>query len=427
MKHLIIKNIGPVVSADIDMKRVNLIIGPQSSGKSSIIKIACYCTWVEKRIALEQSCERFSVKGFFEKRLVSFHKLEGFIQEDSFIMYESDIMKFSFSKKNEAFDFEWKKRWEYRKSKISYIPAERNIVAAIPNWFEVNLEDNNIRNFMADWEVARKDFTTGHELDILNLGVKYFYESNGKVDKVQIASDKALNFTNTSSGLQSLIPLYTLLKYLTDGFYRDENLRDSIADDTMNKILLQTIYRTLFEENQKQSDVTYLGSDPIKGEVILQNINGTILPFTTYKDRDDCVRIYQNFTEVNHTTIFLEEPEENLFPLTQRDLVNSLVDMISGEYYHNLFITTHSPYIMASFNNLIQAGDVLAGDIAKRELLNAILPSKLALNFNEVSAYALKNGEVHFIMDEEMQLISPSELDSVSDEISVQFGKLLDL
>lgn len=38
----------------------------------------------------------------------------------------------------------WKEegRWNYICPKISYIPAERNIVAAIPNWF-VNKETEN--------------------------------------------------------------------------------------------------------------------------------------------------------------------------------------------------------------------------------------------------------------------------------------------
>ena len=170
MKYLIIKNLGPINAVEMEMKRINLIIGPQSSGKSSVLKVACYCTWVEKRISIEQNPEKFATLGYFEKNLVSFHKLEGFIRKDTYIEYESDIMKFSFSKENEIFKFEWKDRWDYRKSKISYIPAERNIVATIPNWFEVNMANNNIRNFMADWEIARKNFTDQDRLDILNLG-----------------------------------------------------------------------------------------------------------------------------------------------------------------------------------------------------------------------------------------------------------------
>ena len=47
MKHLVIRNLGPLKEADIELKRINVIIGSQSSGKSCVLKTACYCTWVE--------------------------------------------------------------------------------------------------------------------------------------------------------------------------------------------------------------------------------------------------------------------------------------------------------------------------------------------------------------------------------------------
>ena len=59
MKHLIVKHIGPLDQIDIELKKVNVIIGPQSSGKSCVLKLACYCTWVEKRIELTQKPEYF--------------------------------------------------------------------------------------------------------------------------------------------------------------------------------------------------------------------------------------------------------------------------------------------------------------------------------------------------------------------------------
>ncbi len=393
MKHLIIKNLGPIKAVEMEMKRVNLIIGPQSSGKSTVLKVACYCTWVEKRVSIEQNPERFAEPGVFEKNLVSFHKLEGFVQQDTYVEYESDTMKFSFSKKEEIFEFEWKDRWGYQKSKISYIPAERNIVAAIPNWFEVNMANNNIRNFMADWEMARRNFKDEAQLDILNLGVSYFYDTNSKEDKVQVAKDKLLNFTNTSSGLQSLIPLYVFLKYFTEQFFLKEEDQNSVIGGEINKHL---------------------------AEVISSELSAAV-------EHQLFAAVFNNFTKVGHCNVFLEEPEENLFPLTQHDLVNELVGMINGDRKHNLFITTHSPYIMASFNNLLQAGDVLAEDGGKKDALGAIVPFSIALDYDEVSAYAIKEGCMHTIMDDEMKLISPTELDAVSDEISIQFGKLLEL
>ncbi|MCD7926930.1 AAA family ATPase [Bacteroidaceae bacterium] len=397
MKHLIIKNLGPINAIEMEMKRVNLIIGPQSSGKSSVLKVACYCTWVEKRISVEQNPDKFAEPGYFERYLVSFHKLEGFVRQDTYIEYESDIMKFSFSKESEAFRFEWKNRWDYRKSKISYIPAERNIVAAIPNWFEVNMANNNIRNFMADWELARKNFTDSDRLDILNLGVSYFYDTKSKEDKMQVAQGKFLNFTNTSSGLQSLVPLYVFLKYFTERFFLKEEEEGNVIGEEIKKHLAEVISSEVFSGSKSKEDA------------------------------DKFSALFSNFTKVNNCNIFLEEPEENLFPLTQRDLVNALVEMINGERKHNLFITTHSPYVMASFNNLIQAGDVLDEDRTKQEKLARIMPLSLVLNYEDVGAYAIKDGNLHTMMDDEMKLISPTELDAVSDEISIQFGKLLEL
>ena len=57
MKHIKIRNFGPLRNVDIDLSQINLIIGLQSSGKSCAMMVACYCSWVEKRIVLRQSAK----------------------------------------------------------------------------------------------------------------------------------------------------------------------------------------------------------------------------------------------------------------------------------------------------------------------------------------------------------------------------------
>ena len=51
-KKLIIDNIGPIKHVELDLKRVNVIIGPQSAGKSCILKIAFFCAYAEKRMPI---------------------------------------------------------------------------------------------------------------------------------------------------------------------------------------------------------------------------------------------------------------------------------------------------------------------------------------------------------------------------------------
>ena len=139
MKHIVIHSDGPIVDADIDLKQISVIIGPQSLGKSTILKVASYCTWVEKNIELQQDPSLFDGEKFIQP-LMTFHKMGDYFNANSQISYESDYMRFSYNHMKKAFYFEWKEaRWNYRRTKISYIPSERNLVAVIPNWFEIEI------------------------------------------------------------------------------------------------------------------------------------------------------------------------------------------------------------------------------------------------------------------------------------------------
>ena len=317
MKRILIRNFGPIKDAELQLGQVNIITGLQSSGKSCVLKTACYCTWVEKRIELTQQTDFFEREDTFLTELIRFHKLKGYEKQDTYIEYESDYMHFSYNHTEKKFRFAWKeKRWEYVRSKVTYILAERNMVAAIPNWFDVKLANDNIRNFMSDWEEARKAMQT--KLKVLNLDVSYRYDLGSNVDLVSLHNGNELDFTNTSSGLQSLIPLYVHLYYLIRMQSEGEK-NESIKRNLENMALLQLIYRELFED------------------------------FIDKESAEKCKEIYARYINNHFCHIFLEEPEENLFPPTQVQLINWLLDISQeGEYASHLFIATHSPYILTS-------------------------------------------------------------------------------
>lgn len=342
MKHLVIRNLGPLKEADIELKRINVIIGPQSSGKSCVLKTACYCTWVEKRIELTQTADFFAKDNNFLNELERFHKLKGYIKDDTFISYESDYMMFSYDNATKTFLFNWKNdRWNYRRSKVTYIPAERNLVAAIPNWFEVKFADDNIRDFMADWETARQ--STTHNLPVLNLGVLYHYDANTKSDKVQTADGVTLDFTNTSSGLQSLIPMFVHLNYLS--VVQVGKSDNSSVTGNKEKIDLTKLVYDYFSPLFGEKVIEDIGGK--RSSVVLE-INGEAYSMqrSDIKKMDD---IISQYIVTDHCDIFLEEPEANLFPPTQSSVVEWLLAMTTGEQSNNLFVATHSPYILNSF------------------------------------------------------------------------------
>ena len=219
MKRIIIRDFGPIMKADILLQDVNIIIGEQSIGKSCVLKVACFCTWVEKRIAIEQNAKRFEKNGVFLEELVNFHRLNEYVHDNTYIEYKSDFIKFSYDNEN-GFSYEWnEKRWDYKRPKVSYVPAERNLVAVIPNWFEVKSVAENIQDFMADWSDARK--SVADDESILNLDVAYHYDESSDTDYVKMKDGRILPFTNVSSGLQSLIPLYVHLANISSKKYRE--------------------------------------------------------------------------------------------------------------------------------------------------------------------------------------------------------------
>ena len=336
MKRILIRDLGPIAEADISLRNVNVVIGEQSIGKSCVLKVSCFCTWVEKRIAIEQNARRFEKKGVFMDELVNFHRLNGYVHEKTFIGYESDFIKFSYDNEH-GFSYEWKnERWDYKRPKVSYIPAERNLVAVIPNWFEVKSVADNIQDFMADWSDARKSIV---DAAILNLDVAYHYDKGSETDFVKMKDGKYLPFANASSGLQSLIPLYVHLVNINSQKYRDQE-----DNSVKHKSELGSLANSLID---------YYGAN--LGEVFIKNLEhddhnqetGLEREFVPNPEMMEWWRsIFLKLSKTHHCEVFLEEPEENLFPPTQQILMRTLLNQIMPQEGNTLFISTHSPYIL---------------------------------------------------------------------------------
>lgn len=156
-------------------------------------------------------------------------------------MYASSVVKFSFEYRSKVPTFEWINQYNYIRTKISYIPAERNIVSMISDWKQVNLPKNNIFNFMSDWNIARKVYTVDNGLDIKSLDTKYYYDENQDIDFLETLDGNKIQLINASSGQQSMIPLYTLVNYFTKSIYegdRNDNIDNKERDAKLLNIII---------------------------------------------------------------------------------------------------------------------------------------------------------------------------------------------
>ena len=341
VKRLKIRNFGPLAQADVSLLKKNLIIGLQSSGKSCVLKTACFCSWVEKRIELAQSEAEFQDGSRFIDTLVDYYDMRDFIEDDTFIEYETDQMWFSYNHGSREFSFKWNKgRWNYRRPKISYVPSGRNLVAVIPMWSKLPLGNGNLLDFMAEWNVARNAIS--YVDNVLELGLSYRYEAESKKDSIVMSSGKRISLSQGSSGAQSLLPMFVHLSYLFESnSYRAKDSMQNYEQKEEEKRLLQLLAKYANEDE--------IASSHVKGDAVV-HYNGASFFFENPQKSAQFVKLLSWYLRKCHNEIFLEEPEDNLFPPTQCRLVDWLLEKSSqGRSSDILFVATHSPYVLNQF------------------------------------------------------------------------------
>lgn len=406
MKQLVIKNVGPIRQVDIKLNRFNFFIGPQSSGKSTVAKILSSCMWLEKEVLTTLNDKVIADGAAFVRLVEGFHKIEGYFGDGSFVQYDTDFISIMYSDKD--IKITRKENEDYRREKICYIPAERNMVT-LPELQGFEFGHTNIRSFLFDWFNAREFFVAGNKTDVLNLGVKYYYDSEQSKLKDRIENVNGRTFqialSSASSGLQSLTPLLVMLQYYTDEYFRSYNEKRSFTADTKLKKTISTLLSE-FNKNKEMPNAKDEEQARLAQEVNIQSFDIVQKQLLDY----DILSTFSRLMVPHRSSFIIEEPEQNLYPSTQMDLLDLVVERCNGERKHHCTITTHSPYILNQLNLLVKRFDVGVTDCA-------------ALNWEEISVWAVKDGEVRDLKVRNAHLINPEYLSEPLDRIYEEYEK----
>ena len=407
MKQLVIKNVGPIRQVDIKLNRFNFFIGPQSSGKSTVAKILSSCMWLEKEVLTTLNDKVIADGAAFVRLVESFHKIEGYFEDSSFVQYDTDLISIVYSDKD--IKITRNENEDYRREKICYIPAERNMVT-LPELQGFEFGHTNIRSFLFDWFNAREFFVAGNKTDVLNLGVKYYYDSEQSKIKDRIENVNGRTFqialSSASSGLQSLTPLLVMLQYYTDEYFRSYHEKASF--NTYNRTRKADVF--LYDKyvlNKVEPNFT----EEERANLLEKIRNGILKGNHSYhKLLYNYHTALYNLKTPEKSSFIIEEPEQNLYPSTQMDLLDLVVELCNGERKHHCTITTHSPYILNQLNLLVKRFDVGATGCA-------------ALNWEEISVWAVKDGEVRDLKVRNAHLINPEYLSEPLDRIYEEYEK----
>lgn len=394
MAHLIIKNVGPIKNVKLNLNRINVFMGPQSSGKSTIAKIICHCQWVEKQCFsnfLSQS-KFFINDNKFYTSLKEYHRLDGYFNEKSRIEYKGDYIKLEYEHRSKTVTIKRQNQQKlYLYPKIAYIPSERNIVAAVPNLKKYNDTNDVILYFMYDWFTARESILEMSLKDVLSKEIKYNY--NKDKDYILDNNEKIL-LTNASSGLQSLTPLMLVLQYILDKLYLNDRPLSYEQVQFRNEIK-QDI------ESVRSSLANHI-NDTVNIDKLYEKVMGIVtISKEQLKDNLDSLRsLLESLFKYRYSEIFLEEPEQNLFPNTQEMFVYWLLELIKcGDRKNVLTLTTHSPYILFSLNNCMMGG--LVNKNVPFQKQKEFLSHNAWIDPKKVSIYEIHDGTIKCMQDED--------------------------
>lgn len=132
---------------------------------------------------------------------------------------------------------------------------------------------------------------------------------------------------------------------------------------------------------------------------------------------------------ISHSTIFIEEPEANLYPGGQREMVHLMIAALdlSSASSSQYLITTHSPYILSALNNIMYAGKIAHEYPDKRDRVTSVLGEDMLIDPADVRAYFVSDGRIKSIIDPETGLVNAARLDSVSGALAEEFDRLVDI
>lgn len=364
---LIIKNFGPIKHVELELGRFNVIIGDQGTGKSTVAKVltAIQSTFFRDRFDVppDETIDR-KTQVFFEY-LKSF-EIQSYHYDNTYIQYWNKLYYFQLNDRNvEIKKYREASLEENFSFDINYIVAERILVIILENSLYALIETRAYLPplFLRFGNKFQKARKEQESFNYTNvIEVQYTYKDNQSI--IILPSGKEISINEASTGIQGAVSLLTVF--------------DSITRQSKNK-----------------------------------------KPFL------------QSLDEILHYLI-IEEPELNCFPATQNKLVKYFVENTTikndfGEHYYKnrLLITTHSPYILTSINNLMYANNVA---INHKEEADKIIEKKYWLNPDDVSVYMiLPDGKCEDIFDREEGLIKAEKIDGVTNTLNEQFSELLNL
>lgn len=426
MRTLIITDFSCIKSAEIAIDRLTILIGPQASGKSVISKLLYFFQDIilDELQFIDDGRSLRSFKEHLKEKFLEWFPVDALGDEKFIVEFINNEFSYKISRsvyKKEISDTIriWISKsacenYEHGLARLKAVEERTNDAsvesdADEADEFEIKMELRS--ELRKEWHsilgpdfISSQLFIPAGRSFFINLGKTLLaFDQAGMLDPITKIFGR--RYTSVKERLLRSNKMQQRKFQGQEAVHRKAQIRSLLGGD-------------LREEKEKEYLLTEDGR-----RVPISNISSgqqELLPLLIMVDNIMLSR------SLSTRMVYIEEPEAHLFPSAQSKIVELLAIMTqkNASARNDLFITTHSPYVLAKINNLLKAGE-LGRNSENDAKISKIISRRAWLNSKQLSAYAILDGHVTSILDD--GLISGDYLDDVSGEIAMEFSSLLEI
>jgi len=392
-----IENFGPLKDIEIEINNLIILTGEQASGKSTLAKCIYFFKSIPDEIlnALINNRKK-NISGFSIDLIDKFKKIwiSQYYSNQTYIKY----------------DYLNNKTIE-----IQFVNGEPVLIFSdeLTKSLHKLLNEIDFSNFETQLKLNYEEldsFITSRLAEIFEVEHECVYIPAGRSTllKINQKDNEESNYTN-----DYFLNLFTQRIKANKEYLSGEIIENDFSRNANNK--LQKIIKSVLSFDKESVYLKVFGNEVELPLSHLSSGQEEVIWLSSI--------LKQYMIELKSRFLVIEEPETNLYPKAQKEIVEIIALFINAnKTKHQVVITTHSPYILAVMNNLF-----LAQSKNKSEIIRDVISEKLWLDIWGTSAYLLKNGEAHNCVDIEYNSINIESVDAVAEEINNLFYKVVEV
>lgn len=402
---LSVRNFGPIKQADIETKKYNFFIGNTSTGKSVVAKLIAIANSADFIALNSGELDKF-------KSILADYCIDFEFKTDTIINISIDNeVKSSVTADRFIVKYTKKSDYEIRHlvSQVSDLKSYLKLFDNIP----YNQNNVNEVNYLKGLKHFLKEVPENAFND---------YIKNQKVfppleSSIYIPAERNL-ISLFSNSIYSILSAGSVIP---ESILRFGKLYEK-AKNGNKKFVID--FLKLCVEFNKSNDLIDLGDD--KGKITFKQASSgmqSVIPLWV---------VFTNAVNGQGNEIIIEEPELNLFPVVQTNLLKQIFERANNSL-SNIYITTHSPYVFSEVDNLIFANDIYSAALEKgnndlAHKVTKLISPETMIRYEDISSYYFEdNGNVKKVNDDKHRLSGADAVDMASDITSSVFDQLMDL